>query len=49
MSARKLTLEEIAFLESRNCTASDWNSIDVHNEFKPDNIHKVSFSGNIKI
>jgi len=49
MEFRKLTGDEIAFLESRDCTASDWNKIEVHPEFNPKNIRKVSFSGNIKI
>ena len=49
MSYRKLSSDEIAFLESRDCTALDWNNIEVHNEFLPDNIRKVSFSGSIKI
>jgi len=49
MTFRKLTLNEIAFLESRDCIASDWNNIEVHTEFSPDNIRKVSFSGNVKI
>jgi len=49
MAFRKLTTDEIAFLESRDCTASDWNSIEVHPEFDPKNIRKVSFSGNVKI
>ncbi|MCL1934422.1 MAG: DUF4954 family protein [Candidatus Azobacteroides sp.] len=49
MTFRKLTPKEITFLESRDCTASDWNDIEVHPEFNPKNIRKVSFSGNIKI
>jgi len=49
MIYRKLTPEEIAVLESCDCTASDWGSIEVHPDFNPANIRKVSFSGNIKI
>ena len=49
MIFRKLSQKEIAFLESRGCTASDWNLVEVHPEFRPENIHKASFSGNIKI
>ncbi|MDR2148470.1 MAG: DUF4954 family protein [Tannerella sp.] len=49
MSYRKLTSEEIALLESRDCTASDWSLIEVHLEFRPGNLRKVSFSGNVKI
>ena len=49
MTYRKLTPTEIALLESCDCTAIDWNLIEVHHEFRPDNIYKASFSGNIKI
>ena len=49
MKYRKLTLQEIDILESCDCTASDWNLIDVHNEFRPANIHKASFSGYVRI
>ena len=49
MALRKLSSDEIAFLESRDCAASDWNSIEVHPEFSPKNIRKVSFSGKVKI
>ena len=49
MSFRKLTQNEIAFLESRDCTAFDWNNIEVKPEFNPENIYRVSFSGNVKI
>ena len=49
MTLRKLTTEEIAFLESCDCTATDWNAIEVHPEFNPKNIRKVYFSGNVKI
>ena len=49
MEFRKLTSDEITFLKSRDCTASDWNTIEVHPEFNPENIRKVFFSGKIKI
>jgi len=49
MEYRKLTPNEIAFLESHYCKASDWHSIEVHPDFIPKNINEVSFSGNIKI
>jgi len=49
MTYRKLTTEEIAVLESRDCTASDWNSIEVHPDFNPVNLRKVTFSGKVKI
>lgn len=49
MSFRKLTKKEINHLESRGCTAVNWDSIQVHNDFNPENIYNVSFSGDIKI
>ena len=49
MEFRKLTAGEIASLEAQDCTASDWSNIDVHPDFNPKNISKVSFSGNVKI
>ena len=49
MEFRKLTSVEISFLESRDCRASDWNTINVHPEFDPKNLCKVSFSGNVTI
>jgi len=49
MTYRKLTKEEIAGLESRDCMADDWNSIEVHPDFNPANLRKVSFSGKVKI
>jgi len=49
MIYRKLTSKEVAILKSCDCFANDWNLIEVHPEFCPDNIRKVSFSGNVKI
>jgi carbonic anhydrase/acetyltransferase-like protein (isoleucine patch superfamily) len=49
MSFRKLTEEEINFLKLRSCTAENWDTIEVHSDFNPENISHVSFSGKIKI
>ena len=46
---RKLTKEEISILESHLCTAENWDTIEVDNDFNPLKINKVEFSGNIKI
>ena len=47
MEYRKLTPVEITFLELNDCSATDWNTIKVHPEFDPNNLRKVSFSGNV--
>jgi len=49
MTYRKLTPNEIDDLKSRNCTATDWNNIEVHPDFNPLNVCNVSFSGKITI
>ncbi|MDR2622388.1 MAG: DUF4954 family protein [Dysgonamonadaceae bacterium] len=46
---RKLTNEEISTLESRFCSAENWDTVEVSNDFNPMKISKVVFSGNIKI
>jgi len=46
---RKLTKKEISILESHLCTAENWDTIEVCNEFNPLKVSKVEFSGNIKI
>jgi NDP-sugar pyrophosphorylase family protein len=46
---RQLTKEEIRILESRLCSAENWEAIEVSNDFNPLKISKVTFSGNIKI
>ena len=46
---RKLTLDEIAFLQANMCTAADWNDIDVAEDFSPCHIRYVRFSGNVRL
>ncbi len=49
MNYRSLTLEEIGILKSQGCIAENWSDIEVHPDFTPDYIHKVVFSGKIKL
>ena len=49
MSYRKLKSDEIDFLTSNGCTASDWQSINVSQNFIAENIKNVMFSGEIFI
>jgi NDP-sugar pyrophosphorylase family protein len=46
---RKLTTEEINILGSRLCSAENWDTVEVGNDFNPLKISKVTFSGNIRI
>jgi len=46
---RKLSRDEILLLEKNNCQADDWNNIQVSDDFNPQNIKTVEFSGNIKL
>jgi NDP-sugar pyrophosphorylase family protein len=49
MSYRKLTEKEITQLQMQQCQAEDWNLIEVHEQFTPAYIHRVTFSGNIQL
>lgn len=49
MTYRKLTVKEIEQLQSQLCTAENWNTISVHPKFNPSYVHRVNFSGKIKI
>jgi carbonic anhydrase/acetyltransferase-like protein (isoleucine patch superfamily) len=49
MEYRKLTAKEIAQLQMQQCQAQDWNTIEVYEQFVPEYIHRVTFSGNIKL
>jgi len=49
MEYRKLTPEETKQLESQDCTATDWESIQVAPAFHPDHIRSVRFSGKIRL
>jgi NDP-sugar pyrophosphorylase family protein len=46
---RQLTKDEIAILQSQNCKAEDWNAITVSAGFDTNYIHRVTFSGNIRL
>lgn len=46
---RKLTGIEIAALKSQMCSASDWASIEVVEDFSPEHIFHSRFSGNIRL
>lgn len=46
---RKLTADEIEALKQNSCIATDWNSIEVKQDFSPEYIHHVEFSGDIRL
>ena len=46
---RRLTAPEIDILVSRMCSATDWNSIEVAEDFVPEHIQNVRFSGNVRL
>lgn len=46
---RKLTVEEIGQLKSQMCSSSDWELIEVSEDFSPDNIRYARFSGHIRL
>lgn len=48
-SYRKLTVQEIDVLKSHQCTAVDWNDIEVAEFFVPDYISYTRFSGKIRL
>lgn len=49
MIYRKLTTPEIEKLQNQACTACNWETVSVHENFTPDYIHQVNFSGDIRI
>ena len=49
MNYRDLTQNEIDVLISQHCVADDWKNIRVHEEFQPDYVQHVHFSGTIRI
>ena len=49
MDYRKLSDAEISALQSKNCSAEDWNNILVSNYFSHNHIQNVNFSGLVKI
>jgi acetyltransferase-like isoleucine patch superfamily enzyme len=46
---RSLTLKEINILEDNGCTAEDWTTINVAEDFQPTYIRNVSFYGEINL
>ena len=44
---RKLTISEIAALKLQMCTAADWSSIEVTEDFSTDYVLYARFSGNV--
>lgn len=44
---RSLTIEEVETLEQQGCTAEDWTTINVAEEFQPNNIINTAFYGEI--
>jgi NDP-sugar pyrophosphorylase family protein len=49
MEYRKLTSEEVARLEAQHCRSSDWSRVEVSRNFSTQYIHRVVFSGNIRL
>lgn len=49
MTYRALTPQEINVLKTQNCIADNWDNIEVADNFTPDYIRHVNFSGKIKI
>ena len=46
---RKLTSEEMNLLKAQMCTATDWDAIEVAEDFSPEYVLHTRFSGNIRI
>ena len=49
MSYRNLTPGEINILKTQYCNADNWDNIHVHNNFSPDYIKHVNFSGKVTL
>lgn len=49
MTYRALTPQEINALKAQNCIADNWDNIEVADNFTPDYIRHVNFSGKIKM
>jgi hypothetical protein len=49
MEFRKLSKEEITALTRQGCIAEDWNTVLVKEEFNPERIKNVTFSGHVSI
>ena len=46
---RKLTTWEIERLQAQMCTAADWNTIEVTEDFSPEYVRSARFSGNVRL
>lgn len=46
---RSLTQQEISAMEAHGCTCADWSRVRVDNDFRPDYIRNVEFSGDIRL
>ena len=46
---RKLTPNEIESLKEQMCSAADWNTIEVAQDFSPEHVRYARFSGNIRL
>lgn len=46
---RKLTDKEISCLQGQMCTASDWEQIDVAEEFSTENVRYARFTGHVRL
>ena len=49
MNYRKLTPQEVETLKRQMCTATDWEQIEVAEDFTPDYVSHTRFSGKIRI
>lgn len=49
MNYRNLSIQEIKTLISQGCKAENWQNIKVHEQFKPEYISAVTFSGVVKL
>ncbi len=49
MSYRQLSEEEIVQLKEQQCYSDSWEEVSVDEEFNPDRIHQVRFSGKCRI
>ena len=46
---RSLTIEEINQLEAHSCSASNWNNVQVHQNFDPAHVSHACFSGIVRL
>lgn len=49
MRYRKLTLQEIETLKAQMCSSSDWDGIEVAEDFSPEYVRYARFSGKIRL